>query len=303
MRFALTAKVESLGKIDQPFQVTGSDHCMVFVSANDEGLISEIRVEVPAPSYGMVLPRMDQGPDGIHRVVVPHNLYEVIAETMLQKLESFGAFWAGIKKVHWEDAKREFVPETDDERKEILVNHLQYGRTPPKPMLVSKVTIQELASLPPSYEYLIVPMAFFREGMNDYREMRFVNSYCNFYYFLEGLYCKGATKNQKIMENLKSSPQVTTAVGEAIAFLRHPANAEDFNTLKKEFSKRTWSFNVGDVIKYIVMVRGNVHHFDVDRRHVKHHPMNQRDFQATAFLIFTIAMAIYPQLVDGTKPS
>jgi hypothetical protein len=57
-------------------------------------------------------------------------------------------------------------------------------------------SLSELIDVKDRYSSMIVLIAFFREGKNDYIEQKFINAFFNFYFVLEGMFGNGKTKKQ-----------------------------------------------------------------------------------------------------------
>jgi hypothetical protein len=136
----------------------------------------------------------------------------------LQYCESLGAFWLGIRKVHWEEATFSWVPETDEETARLLSLSMSfsYGFRGQDEVKYDPLVLEQMISCYTRDRDLTVPMAFLREGIRHHDELQFINAFFNFYFFLEGLFGRGKTKNSHVEAEFLASPQLCKAAAEAL---------------------------------------------------------------------------------------
>jgi hypothetical protein len=282
--------VESDCELPGPLQLLDENTRVELLGAVG-GPITAIRVSQSVPDYRLHLPAFDKTttPPTIRFNAPP--VEEELLE-ILWHFESIGAFWLGIQRIHWEVAQREWIPESDDERGQLGFFSMSGGqviyqpaRTPIIPPLA-----EELLRFRARFTDLVLPMSFFREGMNDYRRHRYINAFVNFYFFIEDLYGQGNTKNRLILRAFASSDELKWAVNKSRADLKgYPDQEHGFQFLCERMN-RTLGEGPDDLLDLIVSVRGNLHHFSGRKSTLKGHPLNHAMFRSIAFLLLGTCM-------------
>ena len=150
--------------------------------------------------------------------------------------------------------------------------------------------------------YLVIPMSFYREGVRDYDVHRYVSAFFNFYFFLEGLYGGGKTKNPQVLMAFRSSAQFRAAVQEAHANLDEARMAPNKSALERMVSALNCDYSPEGLIEFLVMVRGDLHHFSQRSTRPKGHPLNQMQWRAVAFFAMSVCLSIIKVLATGIPP-
>jgi len=151
-------------------------------------------------------------------------------------------------------------------------------------------------------EFLTIPMSFFREACNDFRNHRYVAAFYGFYFFLDDLYGAAKTKNRQVMEEFLDSAQLRGAFEEAYRVLSEPATSSQkaaFDTLVARLNCAT---SVEGLVEFVVLMRGELHHFSQRSNRPKGHPLNQELFQPVAFFLMTVCVTLITRLAMGEKP-
>jgi hypothetical protein len=107
-------------------------------------------------------------------------------------LESFFGL-KGVEKVHWENAKTEYIPQTKDEEENISTTEINisqsYSRRP------HEWTFDFCSYNWDVVDRLKIPLAFFRRGQVRHRNFDYISAFIEYYFVLEGLYAEGDWKN------------------------------------------------------------------------------------------------------------
>lgn len=290
MRYQLSAAVESDCALPGNLELIDGATKVELIGTSG-GPITSIRASQAVADYQQHLPSFDKttSPPTIrfHAPPVEEGLLEI-----LWHFESIGAFWLGIQRIHWEVAEREWVPESDAERGQLGFFAMSGGqvvyqpaRTPVIPPLA-----QELLRFRTRFTDLVLPMSFFREGMNEYRTHRYISAFFNFYFFLEDVYGQGNTKNPLILKAFTSSDELKWAVAKARTDLRAFPDQEQGLQFLCQRMNRSCPDTPDKWLDLIVSMRGHLHHFSSRKSTLKGHPLNHAVFRSIAYLLFGTCM-------------
>ena len=120
----------------------------------------------------------------------------------------------------------------------------------------------------------------------------------NLYFFLEDLYAGGKTKNYQVLEEFKSSAQLSAAVKDAIQeFIGAEMPLHHREALQEYIRLAHVEFSVEGILKLIVFMRGNLHHFSQKSAQPKGNPLNQFWLETLAFLMISICVKLIPKLL------
>lgn len=104
------------------------------------------------------------------------------------------------------------------------------------------------------FSSLINPLAFFREGVNDFKTFRYINSFFNFYFVLEGLYGNGKTKNKDVAREFADSIEFNNIIISEIERLKQ--EPEHWTKLNEMCRVRSKKINAKGIIHLLVLTRG-----------------------------------------------
>lgn len=304
MRLKLIAKAE--GKTAVPYSITvlaGGYGISVF--GDPKGMINSIEVSTAIRDQDEELPSITPTPEGPVKAVIRANRTKTQDDLfeLLHYIESLGAFWLGIRKIHWETAKREWVPETDDDKRRLtLLSHGIDWSFPEEPQLFSPRIMYELVEDRDRLRYLMIPMAFVREGINDYKRFRFVSAFYQFYFYLEDLYAGGKWKTKAVKAAFRRSPQMREVAQQAVELFSRPTNRSDRIGLEEFLAEQGFKFTAEGILDLIVEMRGQLHHFSQRSPKTHGHPLNQAMFKPLAYLLMHCCMATYPLIIRDGEP-
>jgi hypothetical protein len=298
VKLRLTARVESAGVTEEPFGVEVPPY-VVELGCDEGNRIVEIRIEKHVDVSDVALPSTSISED--QRVTIRTTTNDPQFQDVLdlvQFIESIGSFHLGIRRIDWARAKYEWIPESDDERRKLTLfaveMKLQYPQTP---VPVDPDTLFRLVRSRERLDRYKIPMAFFREGVNDFRGFRYVNAFHNLYFFLEDLFGGGKTRNKQVEANFIASTDVRQAVSQTVADLRSPDRLRHRTGIETFLKAENCDWTPQGVIRFLVQMRGNLHHFSQRSTKPKGHPLNQHEFEAVAFLLQMICYRIVVSLV------
>jgi len=296
MLFRVSAGVEGGARAEASFSVSVPPY---LVTMNQEaGKVVRILAEKRVVDYDRHLPQFLVSSTGPHEFKIPHNPHSDDLIGLLQHIEAFGSFWCGIERIQWQEAKYEWIPESPEEKAKLSVHSYSSSEKYPEfPVLIHPNIVRDLMLNRQRLQHLVVPMSFFREGMNDFADCKYISSFCNFYYFLEDLYGQGKTKNVAVLEAFKGSKQLSASSHQIADILKRrefgPRRDNVLTMLKAENCEITGP----GLLEFLVKMRGNLHHFSQRSTKTKGHPLNQARFDGVAYLAMAICMGIVPQTV------
>lgn len=297
MIIEISARIDAAAVADEPFGIKIPPYA-IDVGCDAERRVVELRVQKQVVLADLRLPTLRLDDDGTTRVDLatddPH--FEDL-RGLLQYLESIGSFWFGIYRVHLAEAKYSWIPETEEEKGSAQIfsstGSRRYNDTirQIKPDILAR-TLQARSRL----GHLTIPMAFFREGVNEHREFRYVAAFHNLYFFLEGLFGEGKTKNKDVKRQFLASPILMAAVDRARHRLEAPDQRRHLANLNSLRELRGIPWTPDGLVSLIVWMRGNLHHFSLNSSTPKGHPLNQRDFESIAFLLQLVCHEVVAQV-------
>lgn len=296
MFYQVSARMDSFHTLQRPFKMS-VDPYVVLVDAQPDGTVQRLTLRVQALDYAGYLPSFDHSTSP-PTITWPANPHDDDLLGMLQHLESLGSFWLGIKRIYWDEAEFRWEPETEDERRQLQLFSIKTSREYPRSSLV--INPQYFASLIRSREpqtHLVLPMAFYREGVNDFKSHRYVNAFFNFYFYMEDLYGQGETKNKLVETAFKKSEQLRSAIEQFLQGIIEPDMTSHLHSLESFLQQEHCELTIDGIIALIVKIRGNLHHFSQRSSKMKGHPLNQVQFQTPAYMLFAICVLTATKLL------
>lgn len=299
MLYQISAKYKGDTFIKSPFELHLEPY-KISVSCDKNKIVNELIISKKLIDYEKYLPKLETEEPHKHSLNIPDEPDFEDIKNLIQTIESLGSFWFRVKKIYWETPKRDWIPENDEETKRIQVTGIKLKKEYTKiPIELLPRLLTEIIVLRDNYKHLIIPMAFYREGRNEFTSFRYVNAFMDFYFYLEDLYGFGKTKNIQVEKQFIKSEQLNRALNHTIHSFskRHQDNLNEFLKIEK------YQYDNAGIIKLIVKVRGNLHHFSQKSSKKKGHPLNQKDFETMAYLLFCICTYTFTELTIGTLPN
>jgi hypothetical protein len=262
---------------------------------DDKGVWNRIRISanVKHPElfkWGMqpVTPLNPQrAPWAVH-AQFDENLYgELISE--LQCLESTLSMTFPVQSVNWGSPKLNVVFESEEEappaeRAPLL--DFKMGRGELKPVSGRDREFAALALTSRLYKPLVDIQSFYREGENELSEAKFINSFYNYYFALEGLYGKGKTKNAQVLEAFRSSAELKESLNR---YLNDKHDIRHINQVKSMLDRMKQPLTFDGFMHVIVHTRGDLHHFVNSPNRPQPTPFHHEDFEGITFLVKYLA--------------
>lgn len=305
----LTAATESHALLKRPFLLEWGPY-VLDLHADEDDLLSEVVAQKTIPDIPENEPRLvvykekpPEKPDvrlGTKSSDANPHVQDLYA--LLQYFESLGGFWFGIDWVDWREPRMECVRVSASGERTTLMDWNVHSDYRAEPREIDAAQLAKVLAQRSEYEYLLIPLSFFREGKLDFESTAYINAFFNFYFFLEGLYGNGKWRGKPIADEFKKSRHVKDAIAETIRRLnepeweRHRLNLDEFLRVSGK------DFSVDGLIDFIVHLRGKLHHFSLKNTTIVGHPLNQSTFRTPAFVAMSICIQCCTRLVVGEKP-
>jgi hypothetical protein len=297
MKFGIEYPVLSLTTILGIIEVSLDNKIYIF-SPNDDGFISKILIIANAKnpdkfrSYLGPVP----GDDTADHLIT--DLDEDLKEDIIkefQELEALLSFKFNFKRVIWELSFLRWIYETQDELKDnnVFTFQRQLGHLD-IPTNATHEQLEELIKTKSRYTRLAVFMSFYREGINEYHSLKYINAFYNFYFVLEGLYGNKKWRNVEIENEFKQSNEFRTALTEVINNNIVSSTERHQEILALLTSKRR-SLDVDGMAHLIVQMRGALHHFSDDPTKIQGTPFSQERFGTMALILMELAEKLISQ--------
>lgn len=299
MLYQLTLKYHGDTFIKSPFKLVIEPY-YITIECNTQKIVNKIIVQKRVIDYEKYIPKFETTEHHKHSLTIPENPHFDDIINLLQAIESFGSFWFKVKKIEFDFPKREWIAENDKEKSLIKILNIDFSKEYDKtPIEMTPEKLSEIIISRNKFKHLIIPMAFVRVARNDFESFKYINAFINYYYYLEDLYGQGNTKNYLVEDTFMKSKHIQYALDKTISTFsqRHIAN------LKKFLKIENCEFSNEGIIKLIVKVRGNLHHFSQKSSKMKGHPFNQNEFETIAYLMMSICINTFTKLLMEIEPT
>ena len=295
MLIRMSAAVLSTCVMQIPFLALHGD-IEVLLSPGENRFLSKITLTKRLATGTASLARVDATKDPIVFDFACSSQHLDELRGLLQYLESILSYSCAVAKVDWENADIESIPENPEERREGSVIAMKgFARWYDPPIVQFHPRIfGRILRLRNKLDYLTIPMAFFREGMTDFRRHQYVTAFWKFYFFLEALFSKGKWRTNAVIEQFSKAPVLNQSIQKSIDILKGGSVQESHRkNIESMMDKKGWSLDPDHVTKFIVDLRGTLHHFSLEAfksGKITGHPFNQEDFRSPAFLTMSICI-------------
>lgn len=217
---------------------------------------------------------------------------------LAQYIESVGGFWFQIHRLKWGSALQEWIPESEEERRGLGIFSLKVSQEyREQPELMTPQLLRHFLVRRAELEHLTAPLAFVREGFADFRSLRYVNSFANFYLFLEDRFGGRKTKNAAVERAFLSNPILVSGIQDALRHLQQPSNTEHLCRVNDFLTTDRLPLSVEGLVRLIVKLRGDLFHFSTRSARKKGHPLNHREFHGPAYLLLAICCFVVPHII------
>jgi len=282
MKFQLECEVDSLMKLPQPVLAEWDGKQLMF-TANDQGYLARVTITAPVKDPSAIRTSAANDPRNKTLVVTVSSELGLTEELLLdlQAVESTFGYFFNLRRISWRFAKVNIICEAPEEeaqvgvtnwllKTEILDIPTEFDADRFHAALDGALKARDLAST----------MAFYREGLNDLRDLRYINAFFNFYFVLEGMYSGGKWKTDAVKSEFKKSKILGDAINRAIQKgIPRPWRLDRPDVLKM-LDRVHKKLDVDGIVHLLVHTRGDLHHFAKDSKTLKTSPLSQDEYES-----------------------
>ena len=302
MYFSASAAAESDHILPGPFGVKVAGR-IIELHGEPGKTVTKVVAKARISDYEAVLPRVDAStqPTTIS-FPTPPETSDLIE--LLQFIESIGSFWFGIRRIQWNEAEYRWEPESAEEKAKIEVFSFSSRREYPKrTQVLLPQALPEILEDRERLGSLVLPLAFYREGLNDYTGHRYINAYFNYYFFIEDLFGEGHSKNVKVLHAFKRSAELRWAVEKTANDIRTQNMPDHVAALESFLGREGLAWSTEGLLTLLVQTRGKLHHFSQKSTKLKGHPLNHETFRSIAFFAFAICLNLITKRIPRPRSS
>lgn len=302
MKYSLECKATGKVMIKKRIQVKEGIREYI-LTPDEKGWLSSIKIITEVSDPKKFSSRIEPGNGKVALNIIIDGDRELKEQLIweFQKLESLLSFNTdgSLKTINWDEPQEDFIPENEEEEKQVSVRNMYFTKEYPEyPSQLREELFAEIVDTKEYFIPLIVPMAFYREGMNEFHSRRYINAFYNFYFVLEDFYAQGKTKNKDIGDAFIESKEVREFMrwmieDNLVKYDKHRTNIQKFCVEEKV------SYGIDGLINLLLKVRGNLHHYSgKSSKHVGT-PFLHEDFQSIAFFAMGLTIrAILQRIVE-----
>lgn len=207
MRYCLTAEVHGNLYIKGNNQYERNRISFEFIT-DDNNKVNQILVSTKVPDEKVLKFRSTisagTGKSKFHiNIGGDREIYNILLNE-LQALESNIAFLSNgaLKKINWLDIKSEVIPENDEESELLAVSSIKKNVKYNIPSFTLEETkFSDFLQIAPHFNDLLIPKAFWREGLNYFEKFQYIQAFYNYYYVIEDFYAGGKTGMKEVLKN------------------------------------------------------------------------------------------------------
>jgi len=215
---------------------------------------------------------------------------DFIAEE-LRNLEGFLTFF-GVHHVDLENIDVTWEPENAEERENIKITHFQKSLADPDirslPNITTDIVARAIVAAYDAFD-LQVPLAFYRRGVVDVSDRRYLEACYDFLFMIETIFANGKYRVHQVKESYRSSSELQNAIQNVLN------DKDDMAWFARKFPDKfattLQSRQPYAVSDFIADTRGFIHHHSLARKKIWH-PEKQDHFRFEAHLFFEICHRI-----------
>lgn len=306
MRFSIECKVESKIKIPKEISIKHEDREYIFYP-DENKLLARIKIIAdvmhPEKFYSTIESYPTEEVKHSLKINQDRELFDSIINDF-QQLESRLSVIGNLRRILLNEPIYDVICDSvEEEQKTKIAGKYSFkSEYPDRIFAFDESDFSSIIDTKEKYAYLTTPMAFFREGKNDFDSFRYINAFINFYFVLEGLYGGGKTKNYAVEEEFKKSNEFCESVEVAIRELeKAPQHLENINAMLKFRSK---NLDLEGITHLLVSTRGELHHFAINSSKTQGTPFNHKKFESIAWVsLFLASAAINLKILDTNMQS
>lgn len=215
MKLRAECSVEGFVDLKEPVQIS-LDTLEYHFLPNSEGHLDIVAIIAPIERPDRFVSSVRPPRDGSVATITFRMDDELIARVnaAFQALESHLAFRQPIKRLRWDSARYSLIFENESERASHGVHGVRVDRRNPvrRRSRVGRIELGKAVVATRRFAGLTLPLAFLREGQNDFLDFEYISAFYNFYFVLEGLYGCSRWRGADVQRAFSSSVNFQRAV-------------------------------------------------------------------------------------------
>ncbi len=261
-------------------------------TANEEGFLSSITIETTVPDYKKYQVRFDpypqpERPDGKIMLFLMDDDFNELLIDEFQYFEGMLSLLGNAVAVSWQSPWIELIPETDEEKPHAIGGFRAERIKSEEPYEVPDANIGNMIKRAHFHSKVMNPfLAFYREAERERQAFRFINTFFNSYFVLEGAYGNKKWRNWEVRDEFKRSPEFTKCAQKVIDeyILKQPDVERGITKMLSELTDRKGhptgaKLDVDGLAHLLVATRGSLLHFSGDKNESKGTPINHNEFE------------------------
>lgn len=255
MRLRVTAEVKGDVLLKEKISTQFYIYTFNVFKENESCFIS---VEKSVSNYLDDIPKTSFDESNCFVINIPETQFYADMVDWLKRIEAFGSFKIGIKKILYEEAEITWIPETMNEEKILSIKSYKVtkGRQSCKYLRLSD--FQDTLFYGKKLDKYNIPFSYYRLGTCFFDEGEYYLSYINYFMMIEYLYGNGITDTKKLRIEFGNSDVLVLSI--LMAINTFPIDDPNIEWLKNECKNKQKEYNTDGLIYILVDHRGMIAH-------------------------------------------
>lgn len=296
-RYRVSGRVRLAGKFAVPTNGARFDF-----ELNEHGVITHLIVEASVTDEAYWPQATINPAHGVSfGIDIPSPPALEIAQFVLRPLEGLLAIY-GLQGINKEHPAVEWIPENDEEQSRLKLfsfqrRSIETDDAELRPLSFDLVARSVLAAF--DARTIEVPLSFYRKGLIDCHEQRYIEAFYDFFFVLETVYGQGKFKKAALQQAFKSSAALVETVNRVVSDPEFMTVALRTRTLTDAYAQRFGKLSPEQILDELVEIRGLLHHHSsANRTERSWNPDDHQRFELEAVLIQQIAFGIVFRLAE-----
>jgi hypothetical protein len=272
-------------------------------TSNDDGFLEKITIETTVPDYTKYQMRFEpypqpETPDGKILVFLMDEDFNNLLIEEFQYFEGMISLLGNPATILWQSPWIELIAENEEEKPHAIGGfRAQRVTDEEKTFELSDNNVGNMIMRVHFHSKIMNPyLAFFREAERERRAFRFINTFFNSYFVLEGAYGNQKWRNWEVTEEFKNSSDFRKCAQKVIDnfVAKNPLIETKIRKMLSELKDRRGnlinpSLDIDGIAELLVLTRGSLLHFSGDTETSKGTPINHNEFEEIAEVAIRIA--------------
>lgn len=280
-----------------------------YLLPNEEGNLAKIVIETAVPDFTKYKIWSGPVPEDPEAKILHFDMDNEFNEILVEEFQYFEGMLSLLGtpvRVGWHAPFIELIPETPEEEPHRIAG-FRAERKREEPLFeISNSDIGNVIIRAHVHSQIINPyLSFYREALGEFNAFRYINSFFNSYFVLEGAYGNDRWRNWEVREEFVRSDEFKKITQDVIDnHIKTDRQVEGkivgmLNDLKDARGNPVNArLDVEGIAYLIVDTRGALHHFSSDPARRRGGPFNHDEFHELAAITLRIARGTLWELID-----